>query len=78
MPGGIYNIEHIALPLTISGGAGYGYASLLFFFHPVHGGRSIMDFSHFVGFAGIKQHSFGKSGFTGINMGHYAQVAGFS
>ena len=48
--------------------------SLLFLFHPIHGGRTFVDFTNLVRFTGVIQNTFGASSFTRIYMSHDTDV----
>jgi hypothetical protein len=43
-------------------------ASFLLLGHPVHDGFTVMDFAHFIGFAGVKKDSFAYSCLARIYM----------
>jgi hypothetical protein len=64
-----------AAPETCRSRRGNRYAAFLFLFHPVHGGRAIVDFTYFVRDAGVIQDPLGRGRFTRIDMGHDANIA---
>ena len=51
-------------------------AAFLFLRHPVHRSGAVMNFADAVGFAGIKQDTFGGGGFTSIDMRHNTDITG--
>ena len=63
-------------PETGGGGGGDGDAALLLLSHPVHGGGAVMGLTDLVVHAGVVEDALGGSGFTRVNMGHDADVAG--
>jgi len=75
VPGGVDNVDPMVFPETGRSGGGNGNPPLAFLDHPVHFGGAIMDFADLVGPAGVIQDSFGGRSFTGVNMGHDADIA---
>ena len=73
--GSINDIDTVVLPETCGGSRSNGDTSLLLFRHPVHGCRPFVRFPYFVHLSGIKQNSFGGSGFSGIDVCHDADIA---
>ena len=49
---------------------------LLLLRHPVHHGFAVMDLSHLVGLAGVKQDPFGDGGLTRIDVGNDSNISG--
>ena len=70
----VNQIENPILPRTGGCCACYCNASLLLFFEVVHNGCAVVNFAHFVGFAGIKKYPFGHGCLAGINVSHYSDI----
>ena len=49
-------------------GGGDGDTTLLFLFHPVHGGGAIVNFTDLVTYTGVKQNALGSSSLTGVDV----------
>ena len=64
-------------PLAGRGRRGDGDTALLLLLHPVHGGGAFVDFADLVSSAGVVEDALGRGGFTGINVGHDADVSHF-
>ena len=62
-------------PESGGGGGGNGNTPLLFLHHPVHRGGPFVHLADFVRLAGVEKDTFGRRGFTGIDVGHDAYVA---
>ena len=75
--GGVDDVDAAVLPEAGGGGGGDGDAALLFLFHPVHGGLTVVGFADLVGNTGVEKDAFGGGGFAGVNMGHDADIALF-
>jgi len=75
MSGSINDIQRAISPLAGSCRCRNGDAAFLFLWHEVHRGSSVMNFSHPVYPAGIKQHAFCQCGFARINMSNDAYIA---
>ena len=56
---------------------GDGNSPLLLLLHPIHGGRTIMDFAHLVGDTGVVEDSLGGRSLAGIDMGHNSDISNF-
>ncbi len=52
-----------------------GDAALLLLFHPVHGGRAIVDFADLVALAAVEQNALSRRRLTRIDVSHDAEVA---
>ena len=63
-------------PVAGGGGGGDGDAPLLFLGHPVHGGGAVMGLTDLIVDAGVIQDSLGGGGFSGVDVGHDADVSG--
>jgi hypothetical protein len=72
---GIDNIDPMAFPKTGGGSRSDGNSTLLLLIHPIHGGFPIVDLPHFLGDPGVKEDPLSGGGFTGVNMGHDANIA---
>ena len=79
MAGGVDDLEAVFLTILLpeAGGScsGNGYATLLLLNHPVHGSCAIMNLTDLVRLARVVQDTLGSGGFTGIDVGHDADVA---
>src|SRR6185312_7474297 len=75
--GSINNVDSDVAPLARSRGGGDGDTALLLLRHPVHGGSAFMHFTNLVSAAGVIENAFGSSSFTGIDVGHDADIAHF-
>ena len=64
-----------SLPKTRSRSRGDGNASLLFLFHPVHGGFTIIHLADFIRNPGIVENPFCGGGLACVNMGNDPDVA---
>ena len=65
----------VALPGSDRGGRSDGDAALALLLHPIHGGGAFIDFTDFVGHAGVEQNAFSRSGLTRIDVRHDSDVA---
>ena len=74
MAGRINNVDANITPRASGGGRRNGDAAFLFLFHPIHGRSAFMDLSDAVRPAGIEQDALRRSGLTGIDVGHDADV----
>ena len=75
MAGGIDDVDADVFPDTGRRRRSDGDAALLLLFHPVHRGRALMDFPDTVRASGVEQHAFRRRRFTGVDVGHDADVA---
>jgi hypothetical protein len=75
--GCVNQVDLVTLPGTGNGRRCDGDPALLFLFHEVHGGLSVVDFTHFAVCSGKKKDSFGNRGFTGIDMGSNPDISKF-
>ena len=75
MTWGVNDVDRIVFPLTGSGSRGDRDSTLLFLFHPVHGGCAFMDFTDFVVDAGVKQDALSRRSFARVDMRHDPNVA---
>ena len=63
-------------PVAGSCGRSNGYAALLLLHHPVHGSRTVVRFAYLMIDTGIIEYTLSSSRFTGVDVRHYADVAG--
>ena len=73
--GGVDHVDLVVLPEAGGGGGSDGDAALLLLFHPVHGGRALMDLADLVGLPGVEQDPLGEGGLAGVDVGDDADVA---
>ena len=72
--GGINNVDANVAPGAGGRGGSNGDAALLLLLHPVHGGRAFVDLSDAVRLSRIEKDALRRSGLTGIDVGHDADV----
>ena len=72
----IDDIDAGILPEAGGGGTGDGDAALLFLHHPVHGGVSFVHLAELVVDAGVEKDPLRGRGFSGIDVGHDADISG--
>ncbi len=70
----IDDIDAIIPPETGRCGAGNGDTALFFLLHPIHGCRAVMHFTHAVQHTRIEEDALRGGGFTGIDVGHDADI----
>ena len=70
----VNNIDTDVAPEAGGGGGRNGDASLLLLLHPVHRSCALMDLSDAVRLSGIEKDTLRRSGLTGIDVGHDADV----
>ncbi len=75
MPGGVDDVEALAVPERGGRGRGDGDAALLLLLHPVHGGGALMDLADLVALAGVIENPLGRRRLPGIDVGHDAEIA---
>ena len=75
--GRIDDVDGDVAPLAGGCGGGNGDAALLLLRHPVHGRGAFMHFTDFVGTAGVVKDALSRSGLTGIDVGHDADISHF-
>lgn len=69
------NVNSVILPGTGCRSRRNGDSSLLFLFHPVHGGSSLVDLSNLVRLSSVVQDTFGGGRFTRIDVRHNTNVS---
>ena len=74
MPGGVDDVDRVAVPLGRGCGRGDRDPSLLFLLHPIHYGRALMNLTHLVGAARVVENSFGRRRLARIDVGHDSDV----
>src|SRR4029077_20979811 len=74
VPGRVNNIDPNVAPGAGGRGRGNGNAALLLLLHPVHGGCAFMHLSDTVRLSGIEKDALRRSGLTGIDVGHDADI----
>ena len=74
----VNDIDLVIAPETGRRSTGDGDAPFLLLRHPIHGGRSLMDFSHAVYAPGIKQNTLARRRLARINVGNDADIANIS
>ena len=73
--GRVDDVDRDVAPLAGGRGGGDRDAALLLLLHPVHGGGAFMDFADLVSAARVIQDALGGRGFTGIDVGHDADIS---
>ena len=73
---GVDDVDSVALPVTGGRSGGDGNPTLLLLRHPVHCRRTLVGLTNLVVDACIIQDSLGSGGFSGVNVGHYADITG--
>src|SRR5205085_11692067 len=76
--GRVYDVDAVlcagALPEAGRGGRGDRDAALLLLLHPVHRRRTLVHLANLVRDARVEEHALGRSGLTGIDVRHDADV----
>jgi hypothetical protein len=72
--GRVNNVDADVAPGAGGRGGGNGDAALLFLLHPIHGRSPLVDLSDAVRASGIEKDSLRRSGLTGIDVGHDADI----
>src|SRR5690606_28281741 len=72
--GGINDVDTVVFPEAGGGRRSNGDAAFLFLLHPIHGGSAFVHFADFVRFAGIIENTFGRSGFTCVDVSADADI----
>ena len=67
----------VVMPIPVHGGGGGGDsdAAFLFLHHPVHSGRALVGLAELVVLSGIEKNTLGRRRLSGVDVGHYADVA---
>ena len=71
----VNDVDSAILPGTCGGSGSDSNSTLLFLFHPVHGGCALVNFSNFVCFSSVVQDSLRCGGFTSVDVSHDANVS---
>jgi hypothetical protein len=72
----IYDVNLVIVPEARHSSGLDGYASLTFLFHPVRNRRTLVHVSKAEGPARVKEHTFRRRRFAGIDMRNDADVPG--
>ena len=72
--GGVDDIDAVIVPVTGGSRGGNGDTSLLLLLHPVHGGATLVGLAQLMGLTGVEQDTLGRSGLTGIDVSHDADI----
>jgi hypothetical protein len=76
VPGGVDDIDAVALPMGGGGGGSDRDATLLLLLHPVHRGIAVVRLADLIIHSGIVENPFGRSRLTGVNVGHDPDISG--
>ncbi|MPN39318.1 hypothetical protein SDC9_186846 [bioreactor metagenome] len=71
------DVDAMSAPIGSRRGGRNRDAALLLLNHIIHGGSAFMYLAEFVNLARIVQNSLRRRGFTGVNVCHDPDVAGF-
>ncbi len=77
MAGRIDEVDAVVLPESGRRGGGNRDSPFLFLLHPVHRRGAIVDFSDFMDFSSMVQHTFAGRRLTGVDVGHDADITRF-
>jgi hypothetical protein len=72
--GSIDNVDANIAPGTCGRGGSDRDAALLLLLHPIHSGRAFMDLSDTVRLSCVEKDALRRSGLTGIDVSHNADV----
>ena len=79
MSGSIDKVDLIGVTVVVPEGGGCsgsdGDTTLLLLYHPVHRGGSFVHLTNLVSLSGVIKDALRRSGLTGIDVGHDADVA---
>src|ERR671916_209799 len=76
VPGGVDDVDVVAVPGALRRGGRDGYAALLLLLHPVHRGRAVVDLTDLVVDTGVEEDALGRRGLAGVDVRHDPDVAG--
>ncbi len=74
VPGGVDDVQALAVPEGGRRGGRDGDAALLLLLHPVHRRGAFMHFADLVGLAGVIEDAFGRRRLAGVDVGHDAEI----
>ena len=74
VPGRVYDVHTMLLPLAGGSGRRDGDAALLLLLHPVHHRGAVVHLAHLVGATGVVEDPLGRGGLTGIDVSHDADI----
>ena len=72
---GVDDVDAVILPVAGGRSGGDGDTTLLLLLHPVHGRGTVMGIADLIVYAGVIQDTLGRSGFTGIDVSHDADIS---
>ncbi len=75
VPGGVDDVQAMAVPERGGRGGGDRDATLLLLLHPVHGRGAVVDFADLMALAGVVQDPLGGRGLPGVDVRHDPEVA---
>jgi hypothetical protein len=73
--GRVDDVDPVLLPHACGGRGGDRDSALLLLDHPVHDGRSLVDFADLVRLAGVVEDPLGRCGLARVDVGHDPDVA---
>src|SRR5579871_77642 len=71
----VNQVDLIVVPQRSDCSGSNGNAARSFFWQVVGGGLTVVDLAHLVKHSGVIQNPFGKRGFSGVDVGNYADIA---
>ena len=75
VPGGVDDVDLVAVPEAGGGGGGDGDTPLLLLLHPVHRGGAVVHLTDLVADTGVVEDALGRRRLAGIDVRHDADVA---
>src|SRR4051794_38289411 len=76
VPGGVDDVDVVAVPRALRRGRRDGDAALLLLLHPVHRGRAVVDLTDLVVDTGVEEDALRRRGLAGVDVRHDPDVAG--
>src|SRR6476661_1381776 len=76
VPGGVDDVDLVAVPGALRRGRRDGDAALLLLLHPVHRGRAVVDLTDLVVDTGVEEDALGRRGLARVDVRHDPDVAG--
>src|SRR4051794_36562011 len=76
VPGGVDDVDVVAVPGALRRGGRDGDAALLLLLHPVHRGRAVVDLTDLVVDTGVEEDALGRRGLARVDVRHDPDVAG--
>jgi hypothetical protein len=71
---GVDDVNTVIIPSASGGSGSDGDTTLLFLFHPVHGGSTLVDLTDLVGLSSVEKNTFGGGGLSSINVSHDTDI----